>query len=247
MLADYFYNKTIKRTIGAFGTLFNNIIVRRQTAAGAVLNQTRVPFSYAPRQKFLARLDEITKTEEQRVAIKLPRMSFEITGISFDTNSALNRMNKKKIVVGDTSATRVFQSVPNDISITLSVVAKNQDDALQIVEQILPTFAPEYTLSLKDLEGAGSRTDVPVILTDITPEITYEGDFASRGIIIWTLSFTVKTRFTGETKTQGVITDVDVDFMDFTSRDQFFSEISIVPDSADEAVITFNSTNDEDS
>ena len=134
----HFYHATIKRIVSVFGTIFNNIVVGRHSG-NKISNISRVPISYGPRQKFLSRINQ--NLEEQRVAIKLPRMSFEITSIEYDTSTKLNRLNKT-ITTGDSPGNRnsMFQSVPYTLGMQLNIMAKNQEDALQILEQILPTF-----------------------------------------------------------------------------------------------------------
>jgi len=210
----HFYNATIKRVVSVFGTLFNNIIIGRYD--GTIMSQTqRVPISYGPRQKFLERAKQ--DLGEQRVAIKLPRMSFEITSITYDSSTKLNRMNKT-ISAGAGTATKntTFQSVPYILGMQLNILTRNQEDALQIVEQILPTFSPEYTVTMKDIEGPGSKTDVPIILDGVSFTDEYEGEFVGRRTLIYTLDFTMKVRFAPDTSSQSVIRKVITDIADFT-------------------------------
>ena len=190
MLGSYFYNATIKRVVSVFGTIFNNITVARHNG-NTITNVSRVPLSYGPRQKFLSRIREEANLSTNQIAIKLPRMSFEITSIDYDAAAKLNKMNK--IVSGNEVNTRtsIFQSVPYTISMELNIYAKNQDDALQIVEQIIPTFTPDYTVTIKDIEGPGSKTDVPFILNSVTFQDDYDGDFTTRRAIIYTLALSV--------------------------------------------------------
>lgn len=232
MLGPYFYNQTIRKTIAVFGSLFNNITIRRKTASGGFINKIKVPLSYGPREKFLARLDSLAKQEDQ-IAIKLPRISFEIAGIAYDSVSKLNKMNKRMFTIsGDTSRRNtIYQSVPYIISISMSIYGKNQDDALQVFEQILPTFTPEYTVTIKDFEGPNTKSDVPIILKNTELNNEYTGDLTSRQFIEYTLSFDVKVRFAGATTKQGIIRDIDIDFIDLDaypkSDSQFFEELGV--------------------
>jgi hypothetical protein len=216
MLGKYFYNQTMKKAVAVFGTLFNNMRIVRQGTG-----ETRVPISYGPRKKFLARIqaDTVAATDSS-IAIKLPRMSFEITDISFDTGSKLNKFNKRCLPIsGETAKTNVVnQSVPYTIGMQLNIYAKNQDDALQILEQILPTFAPEYTVAIKDMEGSGTVTDVPIVLTGTSIQDDYEGDFQTRRTIIYTLDFTMKVRFAGGVSEGKVIRIVDTFFYSDTEN-----------------------------
>jgi len=206
---NYFYNKTIRKSVAVFGTIFNNLKVVR---AGAT--EEKVPIAYGPRKKFLARIQSDTEAAgDNTIAIKLPRMSFEITSIDFDAGSGLNKFNKRILggVADSTTKVKVVnQSTPYTISMQLNIFATNQNDALQIFEQILPSFKPEYTISVKGLEGEGTVTDVPIILTGTTISDDYEGDFETRRTILYTLDFTMKVRFIGGESEQNVIRTVDV-------------------------------------
>jgi hypothetical protein len=141
-------------------------------------------------------------------------MSFEITDISFDTESKLNKFNKRVLPISgdETKSNIVNQSVPYNVSMQLNIYAKNQDDVLQIFEQILPTFAPEYTVAIKDMEGPGTVTDVPIVLTGTSIQDDYEGDFQTRRSIIYALDFTMKVRFAGGVSQGKIIRTVDTFF-----------------------------------
>jgi|TARA_R110000744_G_scaffold24544_1_gene61458 hypothetical protein len=238
MIGDYFYNKTIRKTVAVFGSLFNDIVVRRQSG-DKILNTIKVPLAYGPIEKFLARIDEIDKLEGQAIAIKLPRMSFEIDDISYDPTQKLNRMNDRVFDATDILKRKIIkQSVPYNITMSLNVMARTQDDALQIIEQILPTFAPEYTVTVKEFEGPGSKTDVPIILTGTSFSNEYEGDFANtRQLIVYTMTFSVKIKFSGRVEDKKIINDVDIDLFNYTGSltdsdsDGFLEEISVTADS----------------
>lgn len=206
----HFYNQTLKKTVAVFGTLFNNIKIVRQGTG-----ETRVPIAYGPRKKFLARIQADTAAaSDKSIAIKLPRLSFEITDISFDAESKLNKFNKRVLPISgnETKSNVVNQSVSYNIGMQLNIYGKNQDDVLQIFEQILPTFAPEYTVAIKDMEGPGTVTDVPIVLTGTSIQDDYEGDFQTRRSIIYALDFTMKVRFAGGVSEGKIIRTVDTFF-----------------------------------
>ena len=198
--------------MAVFGSIFNNIKIVRNGGT-----EVRVPIAYGPRKKFLARIesDRVTATGET-IALKMPRMSFEITEISYDTASKLNRFNKRYFpIVGEAGKyNTTMQSVPYNIGMQLNIFATNQDDALQVFEQILPLFAPEYTIAIKNLEGPNTSTDVPIVLNGTSFSDEYEGGLqdATRRTIIYTLDFTLKVRFTGAIREQSVIRIVDTFF-----------------------------------
>jgi hypothetical protein len=214
MLGDYFYHSTIKKSVAIFGTLFNNITVKRLGDSQEISQYTKVPLSYGPRQKFLERIRSQNDLNDPKLALKLPRMSFEMTSISIDASSKLNPLNKvyQREDVDRYDVSR--QSVPYNVGFQLSVYGKNQDDVLQIVEQILPSFAPEYNVTVKDMEYAGSRSDVPIILNGVSPSDDYEGNFEANRVILYTLDFSMKVRFGGPVQKQNVILEVNVNYYD---------------------------------
>ena len=204
---QYFYNQTMRKAVSVFGSVFNNLKIVRQGGS-----MERVPLAYAPREKYLERIkNSRDQAGEESVAIKLPRMSFEITNIAYDSNSKLNRMNKRCFPAPNNAIDVVYQSVPYRLSMQLNIMSSTQDDALQVFEQIVPYFSPEYTLSVKDMEGPGSLTDIPIVLNAVSITDDYEGDFVSNRLIIYTLDFDMRVKFIGpvERKTGGIIRVVD--------------------------------------
>ena len=198
---SYYYNGTIKKVVSVFGTLFNNIYTGK-VVSGKMMNVNRVPLAYGPKEHFLMRIRTNESAEYPTdIAIKLPRMSFEMTSIAYDSSSKLNKINQRNFpIAGDTNrVSPVYQSVPYIIGMQLSIMSRSQDDALQIFEQIVPTFTPEYTVTVKDLEGPGTLTDMPIILNSTNFQDNYDGDFAStRRLLIYTLDFSIKVRFIGD-------------------------------------------------
>jgi hypothetical protein len=212
MFSDYYYNETIKKTIAVFGTLFNNISVGRKSGT-TLSNFQKVPIVHGPRQKFLDRIRERPEDAlNDAVAIKLPRISFEVTSVSYDTTVKLNKFNS--ILTGSREDGKVGvlrEGTPYLLNLQLTVMARNYDDALQIVEQILPMFAPNYTVTVKDFDGPGSRVDLPFTLLGVSPDNQYEGDLEnSRSTFMWNLDFSVKVKFVGGVSKASVIESVDL-------------------------------------
>jgi hypothetical protein len=220
----YYYNGTIKKIIAVFGSIFNNIHIAK-IVDGKMTNISRVPLAYGPKEHTLARLnynnDPGYPDTTPLVAVKVPRMSFQISSIEYDTGSKLNRLNQTLIPISDTtlSKQRQWQSVPYIIGIQLSVYARNQDDALQIVEQIFPIFTPEYTIAVKDLEGPNTSINVPITLNGVTFSDDYEGNFETgRRTLIYTLDFNLKCRFIASPNSNvGIIKTVEVKLYDTTT------------------------------
>ena len=212
MLGQQFYHETIRKIIVSFGTIFNNIQIIRKNSSGNITQSMKVPLAYGPKQKFLTRIREdasISKT----TAITLPRIAFEIQTLSYDTTRKLNRVTKirKTSAKGSSKLETQYMPVPYNVDLQLFVMAKSGDDALQIIEQILPFFQPEYTITVNDNLDMKQKRDVPIVLTGIDYEDNYEGDFTTRRAIIYTLSFTAKFYLYGPVTSQSVIKSVQVD------------------------------------
>ena len=212
MLGQQFYHETIRKIIIAFGTTFNNIQLVRKDNDGNITQSMKVPLAYGPQQKWLVRLNEDADLSKQ-VAITLPRIGFEIQQLSYDPARKLNRVQKfKKIKTGKSNTLESqFMPVPYNLSVQLYVMAKQSDDALQIVEQILPFFQPDYTLTVNDMADMGIKRDVPIVLNSISYEDNYQGDFETRRALIYTLDFTAKFYLYGPVTSSSVIKTVQVD------------------------------------
>jgi hypothetical protein len=212
MLGQQFYHETIRKIVIAFGTMFNSIDLVRKDNSGAVTQIMKVPLAYGPREKFLVRLREDADLTKQ-VAITLPRIGFEIKDLSYDPARKLSRVQKFKKVKGANTKQldTQYMPVPYNLDFELYIMAKQSDDALQIVEQILPYFQPDYTLTINDMSDMGIKKDIPIILNSISYEDSYDGDFTNRRALIYTLSFTTKFYLYGPVTSSKVIKTVQVD------------------------------------
>ena len=213
MLGQQFYHETMRKVVVAFGTIFNNISIVRTNSSGAVTQSMKVPLAYGPKNKFLTRLREDPNLNK-KVSLTLPRIGFEISGISYDSSRKLNSIQKLKKVNNSTDGKTVssqFMPVPYNMDFSLFVMAKSSDDALQIVEQILPFFQPDYTITLNDNTSMGTTRDVPIILNGVSYEDSYDGDFTERRVLMYTLTFTSKFYLYGPVTDQKVIKSVQVD------------------------------------
>ena len=213
MFGNYFYHEIIRKTIIAFGTLFNNIEIKHKDKDGGTASVMRVPIAYGPMQKFLARIEQ-SPTIRKEVAITLPRMSFEMVGVSYDPTRKSSTMQTFRALNEDRkSVTKAFMPVPYNVNIRLSVMTKLNEDALQIVEQILPYFQPHFNLTIDLVEQIGEKRDIPMVLNSITMDDDYEGDFTTRRVLTYTLDFTAKTYLFGPVDTAGdIIKKVQVDY-----------------------------------
>ena len=195
---EYFYHEILRRTVISFGSLFNNISIKHTDSSENVVSVIKVPFAYGPTQKFLARLEQSPNLNKP-VQMSLPRMSFELVGLTYDasrkatttqtflTSSATDKTQEKKS----------YLPVPYNLDFEVSIMTKLNDDMLQIIEQILPYFQPAYSITIDLVKEIGEKRDIPVILNSISMSDDYEGDFTTRRALIYTLRFTAKTYLFG--------------------------------------------------
>jgi hypothetical protein len=209
MLSTYFYHEIFKKTIVGFGTLFNNIQLRRSN--GTKVEIMKVPLAYGPAEKFLSRLRQAPDPTQQKVQITLPRLAFEMKGIQYDSDRKVAPTQTIKVPVdGDIKA--AYMPVPYNIDFELSIIAKNQDDALQIVEQILPFFQPSFNLSIELIPTINEVKDITINLNSISYQDDYEGEFDQRRALVYTLTFTAKTYLYGPSREgTGIIKKVIAD------------------------------------
>ena len=189
---EYFYNEILRKTIISFGTLFNGLTIKQDGST------VKVPLAYGPTQKFLARLEQAPNLS-QATQISLPRMSFEFTGLTYDSSRKVTTTQTIAVKNPDdgTDIKKVFMPVPYNMQFELAIMCKLNDDALQLVEQILPFFQPQYNLTINLVSLINEKKDVPVVLENITMDDQYEGDFTSRRVLLYTLRFTAKTYLFG--------------------------------------------------
>ena len=216
MFGTHFYNEGIRRLTIGFGQLFNNIIVQTKSSSGAIDKRMRIPLAYAPKEKFLVRLDQQADLQQDReFAVTLPRLGFELTGLTYDPTRKMNKMNKYKVVKTNDPAKKIlnfnYTPVPYNVNYSLYSFTATAENGLQIIEQILPYFQPEYTVTVNMIPDLDIKRDVPIILNDINYEDSYTGDFTRRRAVIYTLSFTAKTYLYGPMTNQSVIKEVQSD------------------------------------
>ena len=181
MLGTYTYNEIFRKTVIAFGTLFNNIEIKR-TVSGGNTEVMKVPLAYGPKDKFLARLAQAGTAEDRTTQITLPRISFEISGFSYDTTRKVAPTQIIRHVDSSDKTRKTFMPVPYNV-----------DFELAILEQILPIFQPMFTVTINLVDSIGEKKDFPIILNGVAYEDDYEGDFTTRRTLIYTLNFSAKT------------------------------------------------------
>jgi len=238
MLGTYFYHQNIRKTIIAFGNLFNNITVKSKDADGDTFSEIRVPLSYGPTQKFLARLEQQEKLNKP-VAITLPRISFEMNSLKYDPSRKTGITQSFKSVGSDDKTRKVYMPIPYNIGFELNILTKFNDEVLQIVEQILPFFQPSFTVTVDMTDVINEKKDVPIVLDSVSFRDDYEGDFSTRRLILYTLQFTAKTYMFGpiSDSTDSLIRKVQVDMYAGTDTTTAKREMryTVQPDPVDAA------------
>ena len=205
MFGQFHYHSAIRKYIVMFGNMFNDIDVVRFDKAGNSVQQLRVPIAYGPKEKFLIKL-RTDPDGRREIAMVLPRLSFELTSMNYAPERVLNRTHKQLgIGGGNNSLRQTFTPAPYDLDMTLYAMFANQEDAVQVVEQILPYFRPEWTNSVKIVPELDTYVDVPTILNGMTIEDTYDGDFDTRRAIIFTFTFKIKGYLFGPVTNKGII------------------------------------------
>ena len=210
MLGAYTYNKIIRKCVIGFGTLFNNIECRKENKDGSVYSRMKVPLAYGPRQKFLARLEQQADLN-QKVAITVPRLSFEMTGISYDSARKLAPTTLTLKANTANAVKKQFTPVPYNIDFELNIISKTNDEALEITEQIVPIFQPSYQMTLKLVDDMADFRDVPIVLNSINYSDDYEGSFDEKKITLITMQFTVKAYIFGPVGSQAPIKKAKAD------------------------------------
>jgi hypothetical protein len=241
--SNVYYHGIIRKCIVGFGSLFSDIYIDRKqgdSVTGETYQRIQIPLAYAPKEKWIVRLDSDPNLENHTY-VSLPRMSFEITGYNYDSGRKTTRMSKVTCGDGSTSTSFMYSPVPYNIDISLYILTKTQEDSMQIIEQILPTFTPEYTLTINTVPDMNVKQDVPIILNSITVQDDYDGDFQTRRFVTHTLTFTLKTNLYGAVSSGGIISTVNanIGIADIQNTNRVYE---VVGDVTDGTVITENWT-----
>lgn len=234
MFGTHFYHQKIRKCVAIFGAMFNNLYVLRKDSNGNVISQVKAPLSYAPKSKYLERIREnASLTQNTQVAIKLPRMSFEITSFTYDTTRQLTKLsNFTTKGTANSNRQKFYSPVPYNINFQLNIYAKNQDDALQLVEQILPTFNPQYSLTIKPFasEYPDFKEDIPIIIQSVSFADDFEGALEQRRTIVYTLDFEMKVSFYGNITSGSIIREANADLYIIEPNENALAEqITVVP------------------
>lgn len=232
-----FYHGSLKKYVTLFGTLFNDLYINRVNSTSGTINTIKVPLMYAPMEKTLARLETDPRLQ-QSIATVLPRMSFELTTMSYAPSRKLASVTRRAAVGSDPRQMKYqYNPVPYDISFSLYIMVKNQEDGTQLLEQILPYFTPELTTTINIIPELDIKLDVPLVLLNVTPQDTYEGSFEERRVITWTLDFIMKGYFYGPVRESNVITLAETNFFETTGFDFIEDAVGQIADPKDTVTV----------
>ena len=232
MFGRQFYHESLRKIVVAFGTIFNNIVIVRQDSDGGTIQRLKVPLAYSPKEKFLTRLEQQPNLDQREMAISLPRMGFEISGLSYDSSRKLQRVGKFKNVNTSDAGKQYYQYNPvtYNLSFNLYSFTATAEDGLCIVEQILPYFQPDYTVTINAIPSMGIKRDVPITLNSVDYQDTYDGSFTNRRAVNYTMNFTAKTYLYGPIYSSKVIKDTQTDiYTDTTGSPKREERIVVVP------------------
>lgn len=221
-MLEHFYHGTIRKVVVGFATLFNNIYVSRRNESGQEIERIKVPLAYGPQQKFLRRLDRIgTAFEQQAVRLEnyLPRMSFEIGNLQYDSTRKLNSVQRTYAYYpSDTSKLRTrYERVPYNMTMNLGVMTKGMEDCLYVVEQILPYFTPEYVFTIRAIDGMDENVDIPIVFSSVSlteGDDGSQGDYSTRKVNIASMSFVAKLYLYGPVKVVPFVSDTNINIFD---------------------------------
>ena len=214
MLGSTFYHQTIRKYVAVFGTIFNDLNIERKNSSGTVIEKFKVPLAYGPKQKWLLAIQESTVSRKV-TSVRVPRMGFALTGLSYDPVRKLNTIGRNisaNTAAGTGSLMTQYNPVPYNFEFTLYILVKNAEDGTQILEQILPYFTPEFTVTINTIPEMGIKADVPITLNSADVADEYEGELATARTITWTLSFTMRGYIYPDIKTGTPIKTITVNF-----------------------------------
>jgi hypothetical protein len=212
-LTSPYYFGLIRKYVTMFGYIFDDIRIEKTDSSGNETELVKVPITYGPKDKMLARVEEDPNIQRQD-AIQLPLISFEMTSFVYDSNRKVPTMNRQSVTNSANSSVLFSQyvPVPYNINFSLFVYVKNTEDGNKIVEQILPFFTPDWTLTAELIPEMNYTVDIPIILNSIQLSDAYTGDFKNRRALIWELSFTLRGYMYGPVSSPSIIKFTNTNF-----------------------------------
>ena len=233
MFGQTYYHGHLRKYVVLFGTLFNDIYINRVDKSGSQLSTIKVPISYSPKDKMLARVDGDPGLRKP-FSIVLPRMGFEMTSLQYAPTRKLSTIKKGYVKATSNNPQKLqylYNPVPYDLNFSLYIAVKNTEDGTRILEQVLPYFTPDWTTTIKLIPEVDVILDIPTVLINVSSEDNYDGAYTERRALIWTLDFTMHGYLFGPIKKAETITLADINF--FTTTDTVDTdpeeEVTILP------------------
>ena len=208
-ILDNSFNNTIRKYVIIFGSLFNSVYT--QTSRNGIIEKRRVPISYGPKEKFIQLIiGESGLTDQTHIQMDLPRMGFEMINLQYDPMRRLNKLQKKRKTVNGVEL-QAYSESPYQFTFGLYVFARSSEHNLQVIEQIVPFFTPEFTITA-NMNDLYQKVDIPIVLGDVNINEDYDGTFDQRRGIVSTLTFNMKGYIYTPIKENptGIINKVDV-------------------------------------
>lgn len=187
----HFYNRTIRKVVVAFGTVFNDIDIIRFAKDGTAKERMKVPLSYGAKEKYLTRITS-DPTLNKSIATLVPRMSFNLESLAYDISRKQQTTLQNLSYNPATKVSAQYVPIPYNFDFSFSIYVRNTEDGTQILEQILPFFTPDFNVTVDFVDGMCQRYDMPIILNSVTSNVDYEGDLLTTRLITWDLQFTAK-------------------------------------------------------
>lgn len=204
-----YYNRTLRKIIAAFGAIFNGIEIIKfdyTTTPATELQRVTVPIKYEGKEDWLTRLYE-DPDATRGVQVSLPSITWHMTNLRYRQDRRQSPFKAAILTESGNTATQVYNAAPYDIFFELYIYVRNMEDGYQIIEQILPVFSPEYSVTLKYVVDGNNfiSQDLPFVLENVEYSNQYEGASGSVRIITWTLQFSAKAYFYGPQPSTAII------------------------------------------
>lgn len=221
-MAKPYYFGSIRNIVAAFGQLFADIHIEKEYEGGEI-HDIRVPLHYGPRHAWYEKLKEKLRDDEQAAKISrtLPRISYEMGNLAYANDRKTTTVNRH-VHRENGIKSRIYHQyapIPYDFDFKVSIAVKNIEDGLRIMEQIIPLFRPDHTITINELPALNIKEDITVNMKGITNSDEYEGQVSgTHRVITWDLMFTIHGHIFPPIRDAKLITDVTAAVNDYKSK-----------------------------
>ena len=235
LFKNYFYHDLTRKYNLIFGSLFQDIEVKRFEADGTVKSMITVPLIHSPKEKFIQRIigdrdpngDDSAEQrgDRRRIALSLPMIAYEMVDMQYDGSRKVAKNQHFRLrppTVSDMSDA-LYTPAPYTLTFEVNIAAKSQSEMLQIIEQIVPAFTPDVNITLKGIPNMDY--DVPITFIGLFRNDTYLGHFEDRRQLMWTLNFTMKAFYFTPLNRKNIILNVNSPIFDMIDDDLSNAEL----------------------